>query len=264
MSTDWLAAYPQYLQLFAVGMLWINIHCAGMCGPLVVGLDLGGTLQGIGAAPGALPPRRQRLWAAFGNLSFYQLGRSTTYGVLGGLAGWGGLVLQDLFQSITRIGGLVVGAILLAMGIGALVRPGSALGTGGATKPGRTLGALVRRVRGLHGRRQKYLLGVILGFLPCMIPVWVLGLAASTQSPLHGAVLMILLVWMTSIVIFGFGMAPALANSPRGRLRERLLPVLLMISGLWMGLIAAAANNWIGHASVGFTLGGRGFAIMFW
>lgn len=266
MADEWLTAYPQYLQLFAVGFLWINLHCAGMCGPLVIGLNLGGLgADGQGGADASGPLSRwQRLRLASGNLAAYQLGRSVTYAIMGALAGWAGAVLQRLISDVTRIAGLVVAAVLLGAGLMALLRPTARIAALSSSSPGRLLGALVQRLRSSGGRRQRFLLGVVLGFLPCMIPVWVLGLSASTQSPLHGAALMVLLVWMTSIVIFGFGMAPAIATARTLRWQRRLLPVALMLSGVWLGLIALAANGWIAHRSLGFTLGGRGYAIMFW
>lgn len=97
-----------------------------------------------------------------------------------------------------------------------------------------------------------------------MIPVWALGLAASTQSVLHGALIMVLQVWLTSGVIFGIGMAPAVAPPRALRLQRRLFPLFIVLSGVWMALISAGANEWIDHWSLGFTLGGKGFVIMFW
>jgi uncharacterized protein len=256
-ETSWAAAYPQYLQLLSVGFLWITLHCAGMCGPIVVGLDLGGAL-GRSRAPGG-----PWVGSVLLNLVLYQVGRCVTYGILGALAGWGGQVLQELFRRISGIAGLVVAAALLLAGLSGLLGLERSWLTGSG-RPGNVLIVLVKRVQGLGGRVRPLLLGVVLGFLPCMIPLWVLGLSASTQSPLHGALLMIVLVWMTSIVIFGFGLAPAVLARRGGTLRQRLLPALLLLSGVWMGLIAAGANGWIDHASVGFSLSGRGYTIMFW
>lgn len=252
MGTD--AAYPQYLQLLGVGLLWVNLHCAGMCGPLVVGLDLGGS----SAEPGG-----RRYLAAFFNLLLYQCGRCITYGVMGALAGLGGQVFGELFERIARATSLVLALALVAVGAAGLLRVdirGRLLAAGA---PGGALSRMVGRLRALRGPWQRLLLGVVLGFLPCMIPLWVLGLAASTQSPLHGALLMVILVWMTSGVIFGFGLATA-GRRREGGLRQRLLPLLLLLSGVWMGLIGAGANGWIGHASLGFTWHGKGYTIMFW
>jgi uncharacterized protein len=267
MTDDWIASYPQYLQLLAVGFLWINLHCAGMCGPLVIGLNLGGVgepgdAQGEGSV--ADLSRWQRLRLASGNLAAYQLGRSVTYAAMGAAAGWAGAVLQRLLSDVTRIAGLVVAVGLVGAGLMSLLRPAARIPALSSSKPGKLMGELVNRMRATGGRRRRFGLGIVLGFLPCMIPVWVLGLAASTQSPFHGAALMVMLVWMTSFVIFGFGMAPAIATARTLRWQRRLLPVALMLSGMWLGFIAMAANGWIDHRSVGFTLGGRGYAIMFW
>lgn len=256
---DLLSAYPQYLQLLGVGMVWITLHCAGMCGPIVVGLDLGGTLAAH--RDGRRPP----LTSALINLSLYQTGRSITYGLLGALAGYGGKLLQDLFLNVSRVAGLVVAALLLAAGVRGLlgIKLLTEKGEGGAAVKGSIFTPFIKWARRLGPRWQRLALGIILGWLPCMIPLWVLGLSASTQSPLHGALLMILLVWMTSLVIFGAGLAPALLRRRPGAARW-LLPALLILSGVWMGLVSAGANEWIEHASIGFTLWGKGYAIMLW
>ena len=258
-TIDLLSRYPQYAQLASVGLLWISVHCAGMCGPLVLGLDLGGQLEG-----GDGRSRARRLGAAFVNLFLYQCGRSITYAFLGALAGWGGQVLQGVIQEVTQITGLILaGALVLA---GALKLLGRSPG-GDAPwwdRVGGALSALAGRLRRRGGRLRKLYLGVVLGLLPCMIPVWALGLAASSQSALHGALIMVLLVWLTSGVIFGFGLVSSVAAGRVSRPLSRLLPVMLILSGAWMGLISAGANGWIEHLSLGFTLGGEGYAIMFW
>lgn len=255
---DWLTLYPQYLQLLGVGMVWITLHCAGMCGPIVVGLDLGGTLAGQQEGQ----TRRGELLNALINLSLYQVGRSMTYALLGALAGWGGMLLQDLFRDISRVAGLVVAALLLAAGLRGLLG-GRRLMDSGAGIQANALTPLVRWARRLGPRWQRLALGIILGWLPCMIPLWVLGLSASTQSPVHGALLMVLLVWMTSLVIFGVGLAPALLRRRPGTNRW-LLPALLLLSGGWMGLVSAGANGWIESVSIGFTLWSKGYTIMLW
>ena len=50
--------------------LFGSLHCAGMCGPIVVGLDLGGTLKAREEGRGA------RLGSALINLALYQAGLS--------------------------------------------------------------------------------------------------------------------------------------------------------------------------------------------
>jgi sulfite exporter TauE/SafE len=258
---DFLIRYPQYVQLIGVGLLWISLHCAGMCGPIVVGLDLGDNLLN---QEWKKKSKVKRLLHSIGHLTAYQIGRSITYAVLGALAGLGGAIIQEFLGKISKVSGLVIAAMLILYGavrLSGAVR-GELFGESG--KLGKMLGKTAGRLQRFPGLTRKLLLGLVLGFLPCMITFWALGLAASTQSPVHGALLMILLVWMTSFVIFTFGFFPALAPARFNLWREKLLSIFLILSGIWLGLNAAAANEWIGHAALGFSLGGRGFAIMFW
>jgi uncharacterized protein len=258
---DVLVRYPQYVQLVGVGFVWISLHCAGMCGPIVLGLDLGNSL---GYEHWASLTRRQRFSHSAKHITAYQLGRSITYAVIGALAGLAGSALQELFTEVAKITGIFVAVALLGFGVLRLLGSARIDSVFTSDALGKLLGRLARRARQFSGLRQKLLLGVILGFLPCMITFWALSLAASTQSALHGAVLMVLLVWMTSVVIYGFGFAPALTSGHATAWRERLLSLFLIFSGVWLGMVSAAANEWIPHAMYGFEIGGRGFAIMFW
>ena len=198
------------------------------------------------------------------SLTAYQLGRSVIYAIAGALAGYGGQLLQELFRDLTKSTGLIVAVIIMAVGMAKLAGWGLHLEFADSNRLGRLMIRLTKEAQTFTGARQKFLLGMILGFLPCMITFWVLGLAASTQSPIHGAILMVSLVWMTSFVIFGFGLIPGFFTIRSRAMRDRLLSVFLIMSGLWLGLISAGANEWIGHASMAFTLGGKGYTIMFW
>ena len=42
-----MSALPSpYAQLLGLGLVWVSAHCAGMCGPLLVGLDVAGVRSG--------------------------------------------------------------------------------------------------------------------------------------------------------------------------------------------------------------------------
>jgi len=253
--------YPQYIQLFAVGFLWISLHCAGMCGPIVLGLDLGGNLKYKGDENVS---RSSRLIHSLVSLTAYQSGRSVVYAIAGALAGWGGQMLQNLFRDLTKSTGLIVAVIILLVGFAKLLGWGMNFEFSSTNKFGRLMIIFTKKAQSFNDAKQKFFLGIILGFLPCMITFWVLGLAASTQSMLHGAILMVLLVWMTSFVIYGFGLVPGFLTVRNHALREKFLSGFLIMSGIWLGLISAGANDWIGHASFAFVLGGKGYTIMFW
>jgi sulfite exporter TauE/SafE len=131
----------------------------------------------------------------------------------------------------------------------------------------RVIGDLSRTPRPLGA----VMLGAVMGFLPCMLPLWVLGLSALTGSAVHGAALMLLLVAMTTPVLLVVTLLPRLApvlSRARGRRVPAAIataaPAFFMgVSGVWLLLVGSAGLGLIGHAHLGFTLAGRGFLIMF-
>jgi sulfite exporter TauE/SafE len=103
-------------------------------------------------------------------------------------------------------------------------------------------------------------LGSLMGFLPCMFVLWALGLCATTASPLHGALIMVLLVAMTTPVLFAVTLLPRLLI--RRRAGSWLAARLPALSGLWLLLAGGAALGLWPHAHAGVSLLGRGFLIM--
>ena len=180
--------------LFLAGLAGSPMHCGPMCGPFV----LGQTADRVAALPLSRMCEFSRLRA--GLLAPYHAGRLMTYGGLGALAGAaGGLPFGG------RVGGamLLVGALLfLARGCGrllprtwrmpALVRP-----------PARWT-AMIRHFAG-HAARQRnaggFLLGLVLGFLPCGFLYTGLAIAAATGESGRGA---------AAMLAFGAGTVPAL------------------------------------------------------
>nr|WP_276251680.1 sulfite exporter TauE/SafE family protein [Halomicroarcula sp. SHR3] len=93
-----------------------SVHCLGMCGPLVTTyadrLDDGGPLS--------LGEIRQQ--------ALFNVGRTVSYTLLGGLFGAAGALVYDL-AALTRVGelvrggvGVLVGLAILAVGVGYLTR----------------------------------------------------------------------------------------------------------------------------------------------
>ena len=107
---------------------------------------------------------------------------------------------------------------------------------------------LVRAARRALARGQVFPVGVagfVLGALPCMLPAWVLGLAATTGSAVHGAVLMGLL-----LVASAFPLAAAsllLPRTARGRLASVIPRAALTLSAVWLALGALASMHVVPH-----------------
>lgn len=204
-----------------------SLHCVQMCGPIALASGM--------APPGTAPIRR------LGGVSAYNLGRITTYALLGALAGLTGTGLN----LVGRLGGfrnsaaLVAGALLVAGGLLTLLGPGLSLFKSW------TVPARVGRLLRTGSIRNRYLLGLALGLLPCGLVYGALLKALESAGPLSGAVTM---------AVFGLGTAPPLVaigafSSVLGRRLNRHAMVLsglaLASTGLflvWRGLQPTAAG----------------------
>jgi len=183
-----------WIVLFVSGCAVGFGHCLGMCGPIVVSLSL--NLKG----KGIIIPH-----------TLYNLGRVTTYGILGGVMGATGsftAVTSKIaaFQKGTMI---IAGVLIMVMGVA----------MSGWLPVGKIFqdyynpnSAITRGFRALTKKRSVWTyfpLGLLLGLLPCgpvytaLITAVRAGMESSTLSSgaLTGAGLM---------VAFGLGTVPAL------------------------------------------------------
>lgn len=249
-----------YAQLIGIGLLWVTFHCSGMCGPIMVGL--------VAHNYAPVPGERQRAQVtrrALGILA-YQGGRAVIYGVFGALAGWLGASLDQSLRQVTGVASAVGAALLVLIALYQIF--GFGLGDKANTsyaKLGRWLGRLMKRMEHIvpsRGATRMAAFGVLMAFLPCMLMFWVLSLSMTSSSPMHGALMMVLLVAMTTPVLIISGCATALAPSRLRGAGERLIPVALLVSGVWMGLIAAASNGLIEHIHLPFELFGEKYTFM--
>jgi sulfite exporter TauE/SafE len=253
---------PQYLQLFGLGIFWISVHCAGMCGPIMAGLT-------ASSANHSDPPLQRALHAARRVLA-YQLGRALTYAALGATAGLLGHAIEDTLHGFASVAGLLVAAALILAGLAQvpiIKRKIPWITSARDAGAGRAIGAALRAVnkrwpKALPGRMLA--IGALMGLLPCLLMFWVLSLSASTASPLHGALIMALLVALTTPVLLVAGCGPLLASPALRRRGQQLIPAAICLSGIWLGLISAAANGWIEHQHLNFSLAGQHYHMMFW
>jgi len=203
-----------------------SFHCIGMCGGVVAALSMSG-----GSAP-----LRNRLQSQL----CYNLGRITTYTLLGSLAGLIGSSL-DLLAVKSLSSWFLIGANLFVMAVGL----SSALGLSSfnlsslESANARFLAAPLRSALSGNSPFAPLYLGLALGFIPCGLVYAPLIAAAGSGDFLIGAATMAALGLGTVPVLLAFGTASS-AFSVRLRssmLRLAGLAVALMgATGLWRAL----------------------------
>lgn len=224
------------LGLLLAGAAGSVVHCAPMCGPLV----LGQVSDRLARIPAVRLCETARLSSAL--LLPYHAGRLTTYAALGALAaGVGATTAGGVRLGVVPALLLLVAALLFLGHAVARLAPGlqPLLPTLDRAPPG-----WVRLVRRLAGRVDRsapggnFLLGVALGFLPCGLLYAAIAAAAAAGSAPGGAVAML---------AFGLGTVPSLvavgvAGQAAGRVWHRgvavAAPVVLLANAALLGAMA--------------------------
>jgi sulfite exporter TauE/SafE len=198
-------------------------HCIGMCGPIIVSLSLNLKDKGI------LAPQL-----------FYNAGRITTYGILGGLMG-----LTGSFTRITsKIAGLQKGIMIFAGIIIILM----GLAMGGWISLGKVFGDChnlegmiskgFRRLSASKSSLTYLALGLLLGLLPCG-PVYTALIAAARAGMEARDFLEGFLTGMGVMLSFGLGTVSALLLVAKladlGWLKSR--QVIYTVSSLFMVVV---------------------------
>ncbi len=199
---------------FALGLAG-SMHCAGMCGPLMVAL-----------------PSARRGAAVWLDAASYQLGRIGAYTVLGlffGLIGKG--ISLAGFQQLLAVGG---GAVLLGGALFPLVLERKMAGLPVL----RRLGPWVQRKIGVMLQRRSRLVpltvGALNGLLPCGLVYAALAGAISTAGGWEGGVFMAAFgAGTTPLLLVLMSSSSAVSITWRRRLR-RLQPLILAAMGVWL------------------------------
>ncbi len=167
-----------YLTAIFMGLAG-GLHCAGMCGPLVLAATAKNPFVGVKIV--------------------YNLGRVLTYGLLGLLvAGIGGLIQVTVYQNWISY---LLGGMLLLIGFGAI---------NGFDIPG--LSPLIQRFTGwlkrtfgsmLHGKKNIFFLGMLNGLLPCGLTYLALTYCLTLDHYTDGFLFMI---------VFGLGTIPVMVG----------------------------------------------------
>ena len=200
-------------------------HCISMCGPLVGSLSVGETRKGV-----------------LHHL-LYNLGRVTTYTILGGVAGISGsfLLLAASIESLQRIIMILAGLSIIIMGLSTTEWLPIPL-RGNRCSP---VASAIQKVMAFFKAPRSigtwYPMGIVIGFLPCGLTYTALlaAIRASMEAEntfagmMQGALMMML---------FGIGTAPALilvgkvVNTISNRTRKRfylVASIIMIATGVW-------------------------------
>ena len=222
--------------MFALGLV-SSLHCAQMCGPIVLSYSIALT-QPVKSStkPG---PRLSPLLVS--HLA-YNGGRILTYTALGALAGLLGSTLSLLgrLAGISATLAVISGILMIVVGLFMLnLIPATLLGS----KLLRIPASFLRPVSGLissPGASRRFLLGLTLGFLPCGLIYAALLKAMAAGSALGGAL---------NMLAFGLGTAGSLlaigifSSAIRGRVTRwgsQFAAASVTLMGLvlvWRGLM---------------------------
>ena len=207
---------PLYSMAFTTGLLGSG-HCIGMCGGIVTAFSLSSEGQRGGVLFHVL----------------YNLGRITTYSLIGLLVGWLGsaIAYTDSFSTVTKV--VLLGSDLFIIIIG--------LGTAGSFKkinvmnldfPGtaRKLSQAVSNIRRLPPGISALPLGLVMGFLPCGFLYGMAITSAQSASMEKGAVTMLM---------FGLGTTPSLLlfGSAAHWLGTNIRTSMLRVAGIMVALM---------------------------
>ncbi len=179
-----------YLLALTSGFLGGFGHCIGMCGPIVASSSL------HSAAARVAHDSRARIIEQV----LYNTGRIMTYGVVGSIMGFAASFVNVASKLVGIQNGVMVGAgiIMVVMGFGIL---GVVGGTGWIERHNVLVIAMAKKTSNLSSRWKFYLLGLVMGLMPCGLSYSVFIAAAGTGSPLGGVLTML---------YFGIGTVPAL------------------------------------------------------
>ena len=203
-----------YLAL-TMGLL-SSFHCIGMCGPIAL----------------ALPVQRGGAWQRTAGLLIYNVGRASSYAMLGALVGLFGNALA--LMGFLNYASVLAGTIMLAYVIWPKTFMRISVAPGFLQRPvnliKQQMSALLHS-RKLHGW---FLLGSLNGLLPCGLVYLALMSSMATGSSAGGSIFMF---------IFGLGTWPAMMAvgffknwiTPAVRTRfHQITPVFIAVAGVWL------------------------------
>lgn len=225
--------------IFALGLV-SSLHCVQMCGPVVVSFSL--SLS-----------HRTASQRAFAHLS-YNVGRVVTYSLLGAVAGLTGQAfdLAGHLAGVENIVAIVAGALMIIAGLIMLdLLPHRFLQRFDPLRyTSRFLRPLGNRISS-PTVASKFVLGLMLGFLPCGLIYAALLKAMATGTAFAGSLTMMAFGFGTTGALFALGVLSSAFSLKLARLNasgwgSRLTAISVTLLGaflVWRGLMPMLATT---------------------
>ena len=205
-----------------------SLHCVQMCGPIVLTYSV---------AANSSAARRSLL----GLHLAYNAGRTLTYMLLGALAGLAGgaMCFVGRLAGFENTAAIVAGAAMVLTG---LVLLGFGLKSWrGFALPNRFLRPVGKLISS-RSAASKFLLGLLMGFLPCGLVYAALMKAIGTATPLAGALTMLAFGLGTSVALVAVGLGSSAATRKLARWGTTLSAVTVLIMGTLLIVRGATAR----------------------
>ncbi|NTW69430.1 MAG: sulfite exporter TauE/SafE family protein [Chlorobiaceae bacterium] len=205
-------------------------HCISMCGPVVGALSVGETRKGLL------------------HLLLYNLGRVTTYTLLGGIVGLSGsfLLLAASIETLQRTIMIIAGLTIILMGLSTAEWLPLPAKSSGCLPGGSVMQKIMSLFKAPRSIGSYYPMGIVLGFLPCGLTYTALLASAraamDAENPFAGMLLGALMM-----LLFGIGTAPALilvgkvVNTISQTTRKRFYrfaSLIMIATGVWFVVMA--------------------------
>ncbi len=209
------------LALLLAGLAGSLVHCAGMCGPFVLGQVVADSEHRRG---------RYGEWQRLAGAALlpYHLGRLTTYTALGAVAG----TATALVAATTGFAWL--SAALLVLGALLMILQAIGLAVGAASPLSRLVARLAAPLSASRHPAGRYALGLVLGLLPCGLLYGALAAAAGTGNAGDGAVAMLAFGGGTLPALIGVGWLGLLLRRRLRSMAHWVATPLLVVNGLVM------------------------------
>ncbi|MBD1423104.1 sulfite exporter TauE/SafE family protein [Sphingobacterium chuzhouense] len=199
--------------------LFGSIHCAVMCGPLLIAIN---SQMGLS-------------WKVVFNRMLYQAGRILTYGIMGLFLGMLGSVAT--VQGWQKGLSITVGIILLTIGMFYLFGKNTQALTRFQTKAVQPFTKYMGQW--LYRPGGSFVAGTLNGILPCGMVYMALASAMNADSLANSFLFMVLFGLGTLPLLFIFSFAGSFSKPIFKRGFNRVLPFLYLIMGVWFILRGA-------------------------